>query len=339
MKENITIQELTGKVEKASTDFEISNTDLKRKYILWNIEVFNILAKHVSVSKGTFGTGYPFYVLDNNLQGTLPIIPEQIRYNMQLVKDGKPFQKSIWLCKSCLEEKYSSMPDLKKICKPCPNVPKELKPRKIINRLPDIDMWLVCDDGSIEQAQTELTELFRQYDLHSSDINPIRSIDEVSYITEMVSKGVFPKMLLPIDAHIIEYSSLSELITEVPLELEKAVKDGITPYLPINPKSYRKDWQYDDEAYNFVFDYLASLTPFNFNSELAKNLDDSRIKVVSLFSTEELFDLLMNAATGAAFRRFHTPEVKKQFFNRMSNWESMKFKNCNIQENDEKVAK
>lgn len=98
MKENITIQELTGKVEKASTDFEISNTDLKRKYILWNIEVFNILAKHVSVSKGTFGTGYPFYVLDNNLQGTLPIIPEQIRYNMQLVKDGKPFQKSIWLC-------------------------------------------------------------------------------------------------------------------------------------------------------------------------------------------------------------------------------------------------
>lgn len=157
MKENITIQELTGKVEKASTDFEISNTDLKRKYILWNIEVFNILAKHVSVSKGTFGTGYPFYVLDNNLQGTLPIIPEQIRYNMQLVKDGKPFQKSIWLCKSCLEEKYSSMPDLKKICKPCPNVPKELKPRKIINRLPDIDMWLVCDDGSIEQAQTELT--------------------------------------------------------------------------------------------------------------------------------------------------------------------------------------
>lgn len=29
MKENITIQELTGKVEKASTDFEISNTDLK----------------------------------------------------------------------------------------------------------------------------------------------------------------------------------------------------------------------------------------------------------------------------------------------------------------------
>ena len=335
MKEDCTIGDITKQVENASTSYEVSNTDLKKKYILWNIEVFNIIAKHVSVSKGTFGTGYPFYVLDSNLQGKLPIIPEQIRYNMQLVKDGKPFQKSIWLCKPCLEKKYSTMPDLKKVCKPCPNMPKDLKPRKIINRLPDIDMWLVCEDGCTKKAQAELIELFKQYNMHTSDVDPIKSIDEVSYITEMVSKGVFPKKLLPIDAHIVEFSDLKMLIEEVPGELEKSVKDGVTPYLPINPKSYRKDWQYDDEAYNFIFDYLASLTPFNFAKELENDLESSRAKVVQLFSTSELFDLLMNSATGAAFRRFQTPEVKQQFFNRMNNWKNIQTRANNAQELEE----
>lgn len=27
----------------------------------------------------------------------------------------------------------------------------KLKPRKIINRLPDLDMWLVCEDGCVEK--------------------------------------------------------------------------------------------------------------------------------------------------------------------------------------------
>lgn len=154
------IRSLTERVEKASTDFEKTNTELKRRYIVWNIEVFNKIGSLVSVGKGTFGTGYPFYALDENLQGKLPIIEEQIRYNRQLVRDGEPVQKSIWQCKKCLEQNYSEMPDLKKLCKPCPNTIDELKPRRIINRLPDIDMWLVCDDGCIEFQSLELEKMF-----------------------------------------------------------------------------------------------------------------------------------------------------------------------------------
>ena len=36
MKENITIGELTQAVSDASTEFEKNNTELKRKYLLWN---------------------------------------------------------------------------------------------------------------------------------------------------------------------------------------------------------------------------------------------------------------------------------------------------------------
>lgn len=105
MDSNETIESITRRVEGASTDFEKTNTDIKRRYLLWNIESFNIIASKVTGNKGTFGTGYPFYALDENLEGTLPIIGEQIRYNRQLVKDGIPVQKSIWKCKSCLQEK------------------------------------------------------------------------------------------------------------------------------------------------------------------------------------------------------------------------------------------
>lgn len=245
---------------------------MKRRYLLWNIEAFNIVASKVSGNRGSFGTGYPFYALNENLEGTLPIIEEQVRYNRQLVKDGIPFQTSIWKCKSCLNEKYSTMPDLKKVCKPCPNMVNELKPRKIINRLPDIDMWIICDDGGIEKAQEEMTNLLKSIGMCSSDINPIKTIDDVETIVNMLKNRKFPSSFLPIDAHIVEYSIIKGLIEQVPDELKRATGNGIVPYLPIQPKSYRKRWQYDDEAYNFVYDYLSAFTPFNFPKELQLKL-------------------------------------------------------------------
>jgi hypothetical protein len=323
MQKDYTVQELTKTVEEASTDFEKTNTDLKRRYLIWNIEAFNIIASAVSVSRCSFGTGYPFYALDKNLEGHLPVIHEQIRYNRELVRDGVPVQKSIWLCKSCLEKNYENMPDLKRICKPCPNVINELKPRKIINRLPDIDMWLVCEDGSIEKAQEEISILLEKYNMHTSDKNPFASIEDVVQISQMLKDGKFPKIHLPIDSHIIEYSELKSLIEQVPEVLADAKKKEITPYLPIHPKSYRKKWQYDDEAYNFIYDFLSAFTSFNFPEDLQQTLDDTRMKIVAEYSEHELFDFIMKSATEANFRRFHTPELEENFFKRVESWNEL----------------
>ena len=40
-----TIKKVVEKVERASTTFEKANTELKRKYLKWNIEVFNIISE------------------------------------------------------------------------------------------------------------------------------------------------------------------------------------------------------------------------------------------------------------------------------------------------------
>lgn len=329
MESNETIESITRRVEGASTDFEKTNTDLKRRYLLWNIESFNIIASKVTGVKGSFGTGYPFYVLDENLEGTLPIIGEQIRYNRQLVKDGVPVQKSIWQCKSCLEAKYSTMPDLKKICKPCPNMLDTLKPRKIINRLPDMDMWIVCEDGGMEKAQEEMTKLLHSIRMYPSDTNPITSIEDVERIAATLKEGKMPESFLPIDTHIIEHSEIKRLIEQVPIELRKAKETGTVPYLPIHPKSYRKSWQYDDEAYNYIYDYLSAFTPFNFLPELQQTLDESRSEVISEYTPEQLFEILLASATKANFRRFQSVELEECFIKKVEEWKKLRNKNEN----------
>lgn len=320
MNESKTIKEVVEEVERSSTTFEKTNTDLKRKFLKWNIEAFNMIASSVSVNRGSFGTGYPFYVLDANLNGEIPIISEQIRYNRQLVRDGEPVQKSIWQCKSCLERNYEIMPDLKIVCKPCPNMLDSLKPRKLINRLPDLDMWLVCEDGKVEQAQAELGDLLKQYNMRTSDVAPLQSLKDVVKIATGLKNGEFPRVFLPIDAHIMERSTLMELVEQVPNELQLAKAEERKPYLPIRPKSLRKEWQYDDEAYNFIYDYLGAFTAFNFTEGMQDTLQRSRARVVSENTPEELFEFLTQAATPANFRRFQENELEEIFYRRIAGW-------------------
>ena len=335
MKNNITVKEITEQVEEASTDFEKSQTELKRKYIIWNIEVFNVLAKKVSVSKGSFGTGYPFYALDQNLEGKMPIIEEQIRYNRKLVADGKIIQHSIYRCKECLDEKYASMPDLKAFCNPCPNMLDKLKPRKMINRLTDIDMWLVCEDGKVNQAEEELTILLRINNMRTSDNSPFDTIDDMTTISNMIKQGKMPKIFLPMDVHIVEYSTLKELIEKMPETLKESKIQEIQPYLPIRPKSYRKSWQYDDEAYNYVYDFLSAFTEFNFTEDLQSKLIKSRKEVATEYSPDQLFNFLLDSATDSNVRRFGNQQLEELFKVKMNNWGNLDveiIKDCKEQE-------
>jgi hypothetical protein len=184
-------------------------------------------------------------------------------------------------------------------------------------------MWLVCEDGSVEKAQEELSILLEKYNMRTSDKNPFASIDDVVQISQMLKEGRFPKIYLPIDSHIIEYSELKKLIEQVPEVLAVAKKEERIPYLPIHPKSYRKEWQYDDEAYNFIYDFLSAFTSFNFPEDLQQTLDDTRMKVAGEYSTYELLDFIMKSATEANFRRFHTPELEENFFKRVGDWNEL----------------
>lgn len=306
------------KAVNASNRFENENSELKRQYIILNIETIKKIMKLVPGYCGCFGTGYPFYAL-NNLEGTLPIINEQIRYNEELLTELENNDLN-WECESCLAENISQMPDLKRICKPCPKIPDSLKPRKVINRLPDVDMWLICADDKMEEAKDILVKIFNALDMHPSDIDPLKTIDDVSSIAEDIYQGKMPKKLLPLDIHIIEYSKFNELVNNIPITISLAYYSGSAPYLPIHPISLRKDWQYDDTAYNFVLDFLYSLTPFDWNENLLKKLIYTRTLIGKTFSKEELFEILNMVSSDAVKRRFETPQLKRLYERRIESW-------------------
>lgn len=306
------------KAADVSTRFERCNNNLKRKYLIKNIERINMIMSHAPGYCGSFGTGYPFYVLDENLEGELPIIEEQIRYNDELVRETSGME--CWQCENCLNTKGFWMPDLKRICKPCPQVKDSIKPRKVINRLPDIDMWMICADGKVEEAKATLVKLFDNYDMHVSDIDPVRTINDVEDIVSDLEAGKMPNKMLPLDVHIIQYSKFASLLDEIPFSLLSAMEQGQIPYLPIHPISLRKTWQYDDMAYNFVLDYLLSITPFNWEGKLQRKFDLSKMIVGNSFTEEDLKEMLMKVAPDSVTRRFETPQLQKRYESRVNSW-------------------
>lgn len=306
------------KAAKASTMFEMNNSELKKQYILKNIMTVDLIMSHVPGYCGSFGTGYPFYALKNMMDGNLPIIEEQLRYNSLLLEEAKDYNE--WICEECLKVNSSIMPDLKQICKPCPEIKNSLKPRKVINRLPDIDMWMICEDDKIEYAKEKLVKMFDSFNMHTSDIDPVETIHKVGRIAEDISRGIMPNEYLPLDIHIIEYSKFANLLDSVPLILMESFQQKRIPYLPIHPVSLRKVWQYDDTAYNFVMDYLLSLTPFNFKSTLDIKLMNSRKIISKNFSQDELIDILTMVLPDSVRRRFETIELKKCYKGRVKLW-------------------
>lgn len=306
------------KAANASTIFEKNNTELKKQYIIKNIEMINHIMERMPGYCGSFGTGYPFYTLDNGMQGNLPVIQEQIRYNDELVKEAADYD--VWPCEDCLKEKGATMPDLKQICKPCPRVKDSVKPRKVVNRLPDIDMWMICEDTQVEMAKKKMIEVFNAFDMHTSDIDPVGTVNKVSEIANKIEKGEMPKIYLPLDVHIIEYSKMAGLLESVPFTLLGVAENDNVPYLPIHPTSLRKTWQHDDMAYNFILDYLYSLTPFNWTPSLMQKLQDSRTLINKSFTEEDLKEMLGRVAPDSVKRRFETPELKKSYERRINKW-------------------
>lgn len=304
----------------ASSAFELSNTDLKRRYLINNILLYNLIASKVSYNCGSFGTGYPFYALKSDLTGSLPIIDEQLRYNDELLHSIEEHNCCDWSCEKCLMENYKSLPDLKIKCKPCDKVPDSLKPRKVINRLPDIDLWTVYSGDDIEYVKETLSQLFFKYHLQPSDIDPVNTIEDMYEIADNIEKGIMPSKTLPLDSHIIDFDTLYSLIEQMPDVIDKATSTGDIPYLPIHPLSLRKKWQYDDTPYNFVLDYLYTLTDFNFSGDLKALLQYTRNVIANNYSNEQLFKIVDTAGSEATSRRLKTRTLRQCFNERINSW-------------------
>lgn len=302
--------------------YEMVNSTLKRKYLLKNVQLYNRLVARIEKSKGTFGTGYPFLATDPDFSQELPVIEEQVRYNIELIDHALAACSTPWRCADCLRTNGDLMPDLKMMCKPCPNVPNELKPRKVLNRLPDMDLWVVCDKENQDDVAVSLLQEYEKEGLYTSDNFPLKTIHDLESIVTDLENGVMPSTMLPLDSHIIDYETLEKLISSVPSSLREAETKNIVPYLPIHPLSYRKKWQYDDTSYNFIYDYLASFTAYDFDDNLRSILCETRKEIANRFSIDELYYYLLACGPKEAKARYQTLALRKRFESRIEGWKN-----------------
>ncbi|HCC07596.1 MAG TPA: hypothetical protein DEP72_05495 [Clostridiales bacterium] len=320
---SITTGKLAQEVANMSSEFEKNNSELKKQYIIYNIQAFNRIVSTIDTSRGTFGEGYPYYVLDNNLNGDLPIINEQLRYNDQLVTESEKDKAKVWKCGTCLTENYDQMPDLKKICIPCEDVDIALKPRKIINRLPDFDIFVICEDERMNETSIKLEKLMHMFNIYTSDVNPLDAIKNVKEISENLKNGIMPNKFLPIDLHIVEYSVLTELILDIPKTLEDSKQNNQNPYMPMSPLAYRKKWQYDNDPCNFMFDFLFSFTPFGIDAKLREMIDNTRFIISNNYTSEELYGFAYNMSRDDVKRRMQTPYIIEIFKSKIESWRKL----------------
>jgi len=226
---------------------------------------------------GVFGTGYPFYARQDN--GAIADIPEMRRYQ-------KSFQAAIhrdrlrsyggWLCGAC--ELACDLPDLKRYCKPCDSV--DFKPRDIFKALPDLDYWVIVDDApeiKLRQQEEEIQECARTATFEPSDRNIVQTLETTKYVMETVLRGFQPGATLPVDMHIITKTALLTCLKEAP----DAIRNGNT--VDIAPRSLHKVWEDTDEPYDFIKDFLFSLTPHTWkDSELMQVLSNTQRDVYDL---------------------------------------------------------
>ena len=224
----------------------------------------------------------------------------------------------------CSLLKYNGrvMPDLKTICRTCKQMDDTLKPRKIINSMPDIDLWIVCENGKIEETKEKLLYLFASSQMTPSDINPVQTIEDIGEITSDLKAGIIPRKWLPLDTHIIDYDTFYTLIEQLPAIIEEAKRTGKIPYLPIHPFSLRKKWQQDDEPYNFVQDFLLSLTDFDFEINLKQVLEKTREILAKTYTIDELYEIMLSSGPESVVRRQKTKQLESSFKERIKSWKS-----------------
>ncbi len=320
-----------------STDFELLDSKLKMDYIISNILMYNEIGALIKECKGTFGTGYPFYAIkrnkDGSFEGALPIIDEQLRYNKELIDQADASGFREWGCARCLQERQFTMPDLKQICKVCPNMADVLKPRKLINRLPDMDMWMVYNPSDFEQMKQSVSIELAKQGFKTSDVDPVHTIYELEKIMAELKGGKVPHAKLPIDTHLIDRLTLYTLTSQVPEVLDYCYRKGEKPFLPIHPDSLRKTWQKDDEAYNYIFDYLFSFTEFKLDDGIQSLLDETRKEIANKYSMETLKQFLNQVASPSVQRRIATARprdgksdksvLEERFEERVESWREL----------------
>jgi hypothetical protein len=262
-------QRLATALELA-VDYNANEEPHVGEYLRKQFADFEAAVEAVPGYQGVFGTGHPFYAwkADGGVHA-IQEIEEHTKSFRPLVANDRARNLGMWPCASC--QRDNDLPNLKSVCKPCEIV--TYKPRDLFKVLPDTDFWVIVDELSTDvERDVEARVLAEGF--YSSDRDIKTSLETTVDALEALRQGEIPEQRVPLDLHVVTTDELLACIAAVPEEIGRDDEPG---FIPISPRSLHIGWERTDYPYNFLKDYLFSLTPSGWRHEqLIEELNSTR---------------------------------------------------------------
>lgn len=297
---------------ETASEYTRDTTTMKGEYLQQQFDDFTSAVRAVPGYKGVFGTGYPFYAMKED--GGTYDVPEITRYTrsfIPMVKKDAARQHGAWICGACQVE--SDLPDLKTFCKPCDSV--DFKPRDIFKALPDLDFWVIVDpqDEPLETIEKIVEERVENAGFYTSDRDVAQAVDSTLFVMRTLQRGNTPTARLPLDLHVVTKDQLLACMNEVPQALAQKVT------VPITPRSWHVEWEDADAPYDFVKDFLFSMTAQDWQDEdLWASLRTARHSARALIGDNIV--AAVSAAAPKEARQLESPEVQDCLKRRVAEW-------------------
>ena len=256
---------------------------------------------------GSFGLGYPFYAKVQDGFVKVDEINNFIENNLIQIKKISS-KEGISASLACIEcQAQNNLPDLRSVCSNCDRVNPDIKPRKVLKMLPDMDILIVLrsvDDDTLHDIQTTLNkEGYVQ-----SDISIKNALESIKDVLSSLKNGKNTNSKIPIDLHVVSYKQFNAAFNQIQ-NGEKAL---------IKSKALHMTWE--DYDLPFWFDFVFSATELgSLDEELKDKVLELRKIIKRNYSEDELINELRKNYPRAQ-RILDTKEIEISLRNKIKSW-------------------
>lgn len=299
----ISIQEIVEVLELSKDAFNESNKFAN--YIEKELTIVSdILKKELGPSYlGSFGLGYPFYAKNKSEFFKVDEINNFITKGVQEVIDKNKNTEN-WICPGCQTKNKPT--DLISVCNNCKLVGEEIKPRKILATIPDLDMLVILNEA--DQATLEKVQgILHSKDYKQSDISIKDSFRNTKKVLEDLKNNKESTSKLPIDLHVLTGSQFKEIASRIAKGEKSRIK---CPALHMT-------WENHD--LQIWFDFVFSMKEIDLTSELREVLLKSRKMLKESWGEDNLVDAIKNYYPRIQ-RIFETKEVEIALRDKIKTW-------------------
>jgi len=272
--------------------------------ILWRVQ--EELRQRVPQVRGGFGVGFPFHSTTSS--GELVANPEFDSYNLGFIdtitKAKQLSRTALWECSPCQTEADFTPTS----CSDCTLT--TLKPREVMKAMPDVDMFIVCEDISPATLAT-IQDAAIEGGFTQSDFDATGAIKRIGSILDSFADSAKPADYFPVDIHAVQEKPMIEALQDI-------AKGETDITIPI--RSMYAGWK-RNEKIDFWFDFVFSGTfsPDACSEEVMQAVTQERNGLTEQYSNEAIESLVRQKSLRADVLLDYS-DTRQVFLDKIDSW-------------------